>query len=195
MTDQQLITAMAAGDERSLTKLYTRYGTMIYNLVLVHLQQVEAAEETTQDVFLEAFRSAAKFEQRSEVKTWLYRIAVNKSLDRIRKDNAQKRSLWKNVLSISSRPDIARQLPSDFDHPGILLENKEAARELFRGIYQLNDRQKTAFVLSFVENLPRKEVATIMQVTDKSLEGLLQRAKIQLRELLRPANPNRGNKN
>lgn len=194
-TDQDLITAMAANDERSLTELYARYGTMVYNLVLIHLQKTEAAEEITQDVFLEAFRSAAKFEQRSEVKTWLYRIAVNKSLDRIRRDNAQKRSLWKNVLSISGRPDVARQLPGDFDHPGIQLENKETARELFRAIYQLNERQKTAFVLAFVENLPRKEVASIMQVTDKSLEGLLQRAKSRLRELLQGAYPNRRKNN
>jgi RNA polymerase sigma factor (sigma-70 family) len=190
-TDQDVIIAMAAGDEHSLTELYARYGTMVYNLVLVHLQNTEAAEEVTQDVFLEAFRSVGKFQQRSAIKTWLYRIAVNKSLDRIRRDNAQKRSLWKNVLSISGRPDVARQLPGDFNHPGIQLENKETARELFRAIYQLKGRQKTAFVLAFVENLPRKDVAKIMEVTDKALEGVLQRAKARLRELLQGMNPNR----
>lgn len=191
ITDQELIKTIAAGNERALTELYARYGTMVYNLVLVHVQQVEAAEEVTQDVFLEAFRAAVKFREEAEVKTWLYRIAVNKSLDRIRRDNAQKRSLWKNILSISGQPEVERTLPGNFEHPGIQLENKETASELFRAIYQLNDRQKTAFVLSFVENLPRKEVVEIMQITDKALEGLLQRAKVGLRTLLADSELNR----
>lgn len=67
-------------------------------------------------------------------------------------------------------------------HPGILLENKEKSKILFDFIYQLPENQKTAFILSLVEDLPRQEVADVMEISLKAVEGLLQRAKENLRK-------------
>jgi RNA polymerase sigma-70 factor (ECF subfamily) len=80
-----------------------------------------------------------------------------------------------------SETEINKQ---DFEHPGILLENKERAKILFRTIDTLSDNQKTAFILSFIEGLPRQEVANIMAISLKATESLLQRAKKNLREKL-----------
>ena len=74
------------------------------------------------------------------------------------------------------------QNQSDFVHPGILLENKEKSKILFQFINELPETQKTAFVLSLVEGLPRQEVANIMEISLKSVEGLLQRGKESLRK-------------
>lgn len=186
--------AISEGEEKSLHELYHRYSSMVYNLALVHVQQTVVAEELTQDVFLEVFKSATKFRGQAGVKTWLYRITVNKSLDQLRKEQTKKRSIWKKLVAVDEgRGSPLESIPA-FDHPGIQLENKELARQLFQGIYQLKDRQKSAFILSFVEGLPRKQVAEVMNITEKALEGLLQRAKAKLRIILEDLNPKRGKK-
>lgn len=80
---------------------------------------------------------------------------------------------------------------TDFIHPGLLLENKEKGQLLFKVIDTLPDSQKTAFILSYVEDLPRQEVADIMEATLKSVESLLQRAKNNLRQKLEKDYPHR----
>lgn len=72
----------------------------------------------------------------------------------------------------------------DFVHPGVLAENREKAGYLFKAIYSLPENQKTAFVLTHIEDLPQKEVAEIMDMTVKAVESLLQRAKANLRKQL-----------
>ena len=71
-----------------------------------------------------------------------------------------------------------------FDHPGILLEQKEKARYLFEAIETLPENQKTVFVLAHVEELPQKDIAEIMDLSVKAVESLLQRAKGNLRKKL-----------
>lgn len=71
-----------------------------------------------------------------------------------------------------------------FEHPGVLLENKEKSALLFAALDTLPEQQKTAFVLSYVEELPQREVAEIMGLTVKAVESLIQRAKGKLRKEL-----------
>ena len=146
----------------------------MYNTAIGYLQSIEEAEEITQDVFLTIYQKADTFQGKSKVSTWIYRITVNKALNKLQK---RKRSPL-------SRNEIKEWDSVDFDHPGIQLENKEKARFLFAEINRLSEHQKTAFLLSYVEGLPRQEVADIMETTLKSVESLLQRAKLSLRKQL-----------
>ena len=146
----------------------------VYNTAIGYVQNEPEAEEITQDVFVTIFKKAHTFKGKSKVSTWIYRIAVNKAL---------------NVLDKRSRrPQLSGEVKSNhrvnFNHPGILLENKEKAEYLFRQIDKLAEKQKTAFVLTFVEGLPQKEVAEVMEITVKAVESLLQRAKVNLRKEL-----------
>jgi len=181
---------IARGSESALHLLYEAFKDRVFNTVLSHLQDKGEAEELTQDVFVEIYRSAARFEGKSSVSTWIYRIAVNKSLDRLRYHNRQKRfGLFTNLLKPGSN-EPAVQAPN-FDHPGVVLEQKENARILFQTIETLPEQQKTAFILSFIEELPRQEVAEVMQVSVKAVESLLQRAKANLRTRLDDFFPDR----
>jgi RNA polymerase sigma-70 factor (ECF subfamily) len=74
--------------------------------------------------------------------------------------------------------------PAGFEHPGVTLENKEKARYLFKAIRQLPQNQQTAFILKQVEGLSQKEVAAVMEIGEKAVESLLQRAKANLRNIL-----------
>lgn len=146
----------------------------VYNTAISYLQNVEEAEEITQDVFLTIYSKASTFQGKSKVSTWIYRITINKSLNLIEKKNRRPKS----------DKEIQDFHKIDFQHPGILLENQEKAKYLFSVIDTLVENQKTAFILSYVEGLPRQEVADIMETTLKSVESLLQRAKTNLKKKL-----------
>lgn len=138
------------------------------------MQNKEAAEEVTQDVFLAIFQKADSFAGQSKVSTWVYRITVNCCLNHLDKQSRRP----------TSDVEIEDHHIADFVHPGVQLENQEKSRYLFAAISTLAEKQKTAFVLTYVEGLPQKQVAEIMHTTVKSVENLLQRAKSKLREQL-----------
>ena len=166
-----LLQSIANGGRKAFQQLYELYSAKVYNTVLSYVQNEHDAEEVTQDVFTSIFRNAAKFKGNAAVSTWIYRIAVNTSLNHLKRK--KRFSFLKPGASDTDTPD--------FDHPGILLENKENAKVLFKAIGSLPDKQKTAFILSFVEDLPRQEVADVMDISLKAVESLLQRAKKNLR--------------
>src|SRR6056300_1118613 len=74
-----------------MRQFYDRQVKLVYSTCLHFLQNVQEAEETTQDVFVEVFQKAASFNAESKVTTWLYRIAANRSLDVIRKRKAKRK--------------------------------------------------------------------------------------------------------
>lgn len=180
----------AYGDEQAMASLYAAFSTRVFNTALGYLQNAEDAEEVTQDVFVKIFRSAGQFEGKSTVSTWIYRITVNQSIDRHTYRNRQKRFGKIVRLFGGDSDDKPVELPH-FDHPGVILEQKENARILFAAIESLPDQQKTAFILSYLENLPRQEVADVMQMSLKAVESLLQRAKTNLRTRLDGFYPDR----
>jgi len=175
-----ILQSIANGDRRAFQQLYELFSEKVYNTALSYVQNEQDAEEITQDVFTNIFRNASKFKGEAAVSTWIYRITVNASLNQIKR---KKRFSFFSAGEIKETPD--------FDHPGILLEKKEHAKALFKVIDTLSDNQKTAFILSFVEELPRQEVADIMEISLKAVESLLQRAKKNLRIKLEKLYPNR----
>lgn len=154
---------------------------MIYNVALNYLQNVEDAEEVTQDVFVKVYQSMDTFKEESHIKTWIYRITINQSLDFIKKKNSKKRFF---VFGRKSENESEYNNSSDFEHPGILLENQEDAKVLFEAINTLPENQKTAFILTKVDVLSNPEVAEIMEMSISAIESLVFRAKNSLKEKL-----------
>lgn len=167
----------------SFEHIYNEHFKKVFNLILSYVQHTEDAEEVCQDVFIKVHREMHQFEERSKLSTWIYRIAINTSLDHLRYKSRAKRKAF--FLPIFSRPSEANsfEIP-DFYHPGIAIEKQELSRYLYGAINLLPENQKTAFILCFLEEMPQREVADIMQLNLKALESLLQRAKLKLRNLL-----------
>jgi len=162
--------------------LYNQYSTLVYNLALHYLQNVEDAEEITQDVFLQVFQSLAIFRSDSSIKTWIYRITINKSLDFIKHKKSKKRFF---IFGTKTDSEIEWNQLSNFEHPGIALENKENAAILFQVInLTLTENQKTAFILSKLDGLSNPEIASIMELSVSSVESLIFRAKTSLKDKL-----------
>ncbi len=191
MNDDQCLKSIALGDQYALKELYDRFSDRVYNTILSYLKNEDDAKEVLQDVFITVFNTAVKFQFNSSVSTWIYRIAVNKSLDFIRGKNAKKRQGYFTSIYKKDSGEIRYDSP-DFEHPGVKLENKENSKLLFKAIDTLSENQKTAFILTQIEGLPQKEAAEIMQITRKSVESLIQRAKANLREELKKYYPERG---
>jgi RNA polymerase sigma-70 factor (ECF subfamily) len=161
--------------------VYHQYHVLVYNVALNYLQNIEDAEEVTQDVFIQLHESLATFNRQSSLKTWIYRITINKCLDSIKHKNSQKRFF---IFGKKSKSDFEILNISSFEHPGILLENKEKAEILYGVINELNENQKTAFILSKIDGLSNPEISEIMQLSISSIESLVFRAKTTLKEKL-----------
>ncbi len=180
----QLIQAITSGDRKAFEQLYDLFSEKVYNTALSYAQNEQDAEEITQDVFINIHKHAAKFQGNSAVSTWIYRITVNTSLNLLK---------GKKRFSFLGIGASEKETP-DFEHPGVLMENREDAKALYKVIDTLPDNQKTAFILSFIEELPRQEVADIMELNLKAVESLLQRAKTNLRNRLEKLYPHRRKK-
>jgi len=183
LSDGELIARIREGSQTAFRELYERFAGRVYNTALSYVQNVPDAEEVTQDVFVEVHRSLHAFEQKSSLSTWVYRIAVNKSLDRLRSKARTKRFAFVTHL-FDPESNQQRFDQTDFVHPGVRLEQKETAAALFKAIGALPENQKTAFILTRVEQLSQAETASVMNIGIKALESLLQRAKENLKKKL-----------
>ena len=180
-SEKEIIESIAARDEQAFAVLYELYSDKIFNTSLSYTKSIEDAEEITQDVFFKIYKSATTFKGNSSVNTWIYRIVVNASLSYLKKKN--RFTFFKNTLPNTQS--------IDFEHPGVILENKENAAALYKAMDCLPSNQKTAFILSYIEELPRQEVADIMENSLKAVESLLQRAKQNMRSELENMYPHR----
>jgi len=165
----------------SFQNIYNQYHVLVYNVALNYVQNIEDAEEITQDVFVQVHHSLHQFGEKSTLKTWIYRITINKCLDFIKHKNSKKRLF---IFGNKSQNENEYLNVSNFEHPGILLENKEKASVLFKVINELPENQKTAFMLSKIDGLSNPEVSEIMQLSISSVESLIFRAKTNLKEKL-----------
>ncbi|MBU2019877.1 MAG: RNA polymerase sigma factor [Bacteroidetes bacterium] len=163
-------------------EIYREHKNLVYNLALQYTQNTQDAEEVAQDVFLKVYEKFGQFKEAAALKTWIYRITVNQSLDYIKAKKRKKR--WSLFTAKSIESDDHSSIP-DFNHPGVELENKEEVERLFSLINELPENQKTALILLKIEGLSQVEAAEILETSPKAVESLFQRAKKNLAEKLR----------
>ncbi|MFM2362158.1 MAG: hypothetical protein RLZZ316_1060 [Bacteroidota bacterium] len=152
----------------------------IYNAALNLLQNQLEAEEVTQDVFLEAYNKQQNFKGDASISTWLYRIAINKCIDILRKK--QRRLQWTHPLKWMVGKALLPIEPADFVHPGIVTENKEKAAILYSALLHLPVNQRTAYLLHDTEHLSYKQISEVLETSIPAVESLLFRARQNLRK-------------
>ncbi|MFN7118159.1 MAG: RNA polymerase sigma factor [Saprospiraceae bacterium] len=183
LDEKQFIQALQQGSQQAFSRLVEQFQQQVLNTCLGFVPRLQDAEDLTQEVFLEVFRSIGNFRAEAKLSTWIYRVTVRKCLEYIRYQNRQKRwAFMKNLVGLDT-PE-AQSLASGMDHPGIALENQERSAILFLKMEELVDNQRTAFVLHKVEGLSHQEISEILQVSIASVESLIFRAKQQLQKKL-----------
>jgi RNA polymerase sigma factor (sigma-70 family) len=183
LNENELIALLKRGDGKAFDYLVSNYQVRIYNSCLGVLKNQSDAEDIAQEVFVEVYRSIAGFKEEAKLSTWMYRIAMTKSLDFLRGKKRKKRFAFVTSL-FSEDSNTPRYDPADFVHPGVQLENKEMAGYLFKAIDELPENQKIAFTLNKIEGLSYQEISEVMETTVSSVESLLFRAKQNLKDLL-----------
>ncbi len=156
--------------------IYKDYAKLVYNLSLHYLHNTEDAQEATQDVFVKIYQKIEGFNNKSSLKTWIYRITINHCLDVIKSKNRKLRVLFSREYEDNDK--------IDFDHPGIKIETKEAVEKIMGELNKLPENQKTALILKGIEGLSQKEIASILKIKEKALESLLSRARKNLKKRL-----------
>lgn len=176
------IEGLKAGDETAFRQFVDTYKKDLYNLCLNIVPNAEDAEDLAQESFIQAYHSIKMFREGSQLKTWLYRIAINKCYDHLRWKKRKKRFAFMQPLV--NKEDEPIEIPSNFQHPGIVMDNKETAKVLFAAIESLPDKQQTAFVLFEMQGMDYKQIAETMDMSVSAVESLLFRARAALRKKL-----------
>ena len=182
MNQPELIVQLQQGDEQAFKKLVDEWQDMVYNTAVSIVQNEDDADDITQDVFVQVYQSVSSFKGESKFSTWLYRIVISKALDHVKKKKRKKRFAFvQSLFGTASEEEIH---PEEFNHPGVLMENRERAAELFKAMQLLPDNQRIAFTLHKLEAQRHQDIAAIMNISVTAVESLIARAKGNLRKTL-----------
>ncbi|HMK05332.1 MAG TPA: RNA polymerase sigma factor [Ferruginibacter sp.] len=182
MNQPELVLLLQQGDGSAFKKLVEEWQDMVYNTAVSIVQNADDADDITQEVFIQVYQSISSFKGESKFSTWLYKVTLSKSLDHEKKKKRKKRFAF--VQTLFGNHDDEQFHPVEFDHPGIQLEKKQRASELFRALKQIPDKQRIAFTLHKLEGQSYQEVAEIMNTSLYAVESLMSRAKINLKKVL-----------
>jgi RNA polymerase sigma-70 factor (ECF subfamily) len=181
--DKALLKGILNKEEDAFYQLVEQYRDYIYRLCYSFLKQSEEAEDLTQEVFIEIYKSAQGFRLESKLSTWLYRIAVNKSINHI--NSRGFKFNFKEVKSIFRSDNTVRRIAvNSSEQPDHTLESSEKTMILYKAIDSLPANQKIAFTLHKIDGLPYQEISEIMELSLSSVESLIHRAKMNLQKKL-----------
>lgn len=184
MSDTEIIHQLKQGNESAFKRLVETHQKLVVNTCFGMVHNREDAEDIAQDVFIEVYRNIQNFRADSKLSTWLYRIAINRSLNHIR-DNKKNKWFYSFEDEVAAKSKQLLQVQTSIsDQPEYELENKQRAIILHEAINSLPKNQKVAFTLSKYEELSYQEISEVMELSVSSVESLLFRAKKGLQKKL-----------
>lgn len=174
--DNDLLHAVARGDEAALATLYDRYASILLGLVLRILHSRGEAEDVLQEVFLQVWRRAHDFdESRGRAFTWLVTLARSRAIDRLRSLDARGRA------ATASAAEASEQV-GDASLDALRAEQSEIVRA---ALAQLSEEQRTTLLLAYQEGLTQTEIAERLKQPLGTVKTRTRAGLLKLRELLR----------
>ena len=181
MEDLEFIKKLSAGDKSAFDELVKLYANKVINTCYRFLLDKEDAEDISQEVFIEVYQSIKSFRGDSKLSTWIYRIAVTKCLDELKKRNRKKRIT--SIGKILHLDDLSNMIAGG-SMPDNQIHHKEKMKEISIALNSLPDSQRVAFTLSKIEGYSNLEISEIMNTTTIAVESLVYRAKKRVSEEL-----------
>ncbi len=189
--DEALLVEQArGGDMAAFSRLVTRYQDRILNTCWRMCGNLEDAQDLTQEAFLKALESLGGFRRQANFYTWLYRIAINLSITHMRK---RKRAV---VLSLhqqdgtmnqeASGESTMRDIPSTLPDPPTHVSSREIEQRAVEALDSLDDDHRAVVVLRDLEAMNYEEIAAVLEVPTGTVKSRLHRARLALRDQLRP---------
>ncbi|MEZ5000757.1 MAG: RNA polymerase sigma factor [Bacteroidales bacterium] len=178
--DDQFAGLIRSGSVDEFASFVNRHRKQVIRICRGYVGSAEDAEDIAQDVFIEFYNSLNRFRGESRLSTWLFRIAINKSLNHIR-DNRRKFRVYRSADASGEEVLNVSRIDGVTDSDVI---NQDHSRALHSAIDALPDNQKTAFILNKYEDLSYREIAEVMETSHSSVESLIFRAKQNLQKSL-----------
>lgn len=175
---------LQSGDRDEFTRMVTKYSDAIYRIGLKMTGQADDAEDVLQETFIKAFKSLKSFQGKSQLSTWLYRIALNEALMLLRKRKPES-----PIFTADEETDSVIGLPVEniVDWcclPEETLLTQETRQKLDDGIKNLPENLRTVFILRDLEDLSTAETAQTLNLTENNVKTRLLRARLKIREEL-----------
>lgn len=176
INEQRLVAKAQAGDRLAFEELVRIHADRLYGVVLRLCATPHEAEEVTQETFIRAWRAIARFDGRSQLFTWLYRIGVNEA----------KRRLQRGERALRTVPfEEAPGDPSDLSEAPEPHAERDALRAaLERAVQALPLAYRAPLVLRDIEGLTTAESAEILGISEAALKSRLHRARAVVRDAL-----------
>lgn len=182
MNDTDLMLRLKNRDEKAFRTIVEKHQDYIFRLAFRYLANQQDAEEITQDVFIRLYQSRDSYKPRAKLSTYLYRIAINLSLNRIRD---RKRKGLISLETLKHKQDEKVILTNELN-PEKMIDQKEKQVIIQSAIESLPKNQQTALILKRFEGLSYHEIADVMGTSVSAVEALLHRAKQNLQKALKP---------
>ncbi|HMK38240.1 MAG TPA: sigma-70 family RNA polymerase sigma factor [Bacteroidota bacterium] len=175
-SDIELVQEVRNGRRQAFTELMRRYQERVYWVARRIVGSHDDADDVVQEAFVKAYLALGEFRGDSSFYTWLYRIAVNLSLNALRK---------RQLLSYLHESDLLGRILPSKDDPGKDLENSETESALQRAVATLPEKQKAVFVMRYYDEMTYEEIGRVLKTSVGGLKANYFHALRKVREFLR----------
>ena len=181
---EALLPELRSGSRQAFAAFVEAYSPYIYRLALRMLNDEQDAEDVLQETFIKAFQHLHRFDGRSKLSTWLYRIATNETLMLIRKRKAPAISLEEPRNGDEDELQEPLEIVDWTGLPEDKLMSGEAQDYLEQAVEKLSSNLRMVFLLREVEGLSTLETAQVLNLSEAAVKTRLSRARLMLREQL-----------
>jgi len=177
--DLELVQRVRAGDDACYRLLVERYQTLVYTIAFRMVRDRSEAEDIAQDVFLKVYRTLDGFREEASFKTWICRIATNRCIDWRRKHGPRQEA----AASVDEAEKVADQ--GTYERPEQALVRRETQEEVRRVIDEMPEKYRTVLLKYHFQGMSYKDIAEAQQISPRTVETRLYRAKQLLRNAWR----------
>jgi RNA polymerase sigma-70 factor, ECF subfamily len=194
ISDSTAVERTLAGDRNAYRVLVDRYSLYLYRLAYRMTGNSHDAEEVVQEAFLRAYQKLTQFAGNSNFGTWVYRIAANYSIDRIRQRNVEESRQMAPSRITEDGPEIdpIAMVKDPSASPERLASSAELAAKMKQALDSLTPAERTAIVMRHWEGCAIEEIAAVLKSNSNATKNTVFRAVAKLRKALEPFSDFRG---
>ncbi|MGI8669292.1 MAG: sigma-70 family RNA polymerase sigma factor [Aridibacter sp.] len=184
--ETQFIEKLKQGDAQAFDTFVQRYTSDIYGLLYRITEDAEEAADLTQETFIKAFKAIKKFRGDAELKTWLFRIAVNQSKNRFRwwKRRKREKTVSLDAPIGNSETPLSETIQTNFANPEENTLQNERQKFLKKALQELPDIFREAVVLCDIEGLSYEEISNVLEINPGTVKSRIARGREELRKKL-----------
>ena len=188
VSDAAVVAQVLAGDRDAFRLLVQRHGRTLYHVAYRMTGNEQDSEEIVQETFLRAYKALDRFEMRSNFGTWIYRIAVNRTLDHLNSKSTQMQNKETYQIADEPDPENSREVQVQAQQPGPdrLLASAEMKRKMAQAMSLLTPVERVAFTMRHMEGRSVDEISRTLKVKTSAAKNTIFRAVQKLRQQLEP---------